>query len=1316
MPQVTDRKVFNSGMNKDLDPRFLQSGEYIDAENIIINDSVNSKNGVVANLNSIVSKVSSSNLSLYGAKVIGVFADESNDAIYTFISQTNLNRIVKYDINTDSHQAVVVSNNLPWTVNTIIKSFSYIDGMIFWTDGENEPMMFNENIDYLSILGEDAWNAATSYSSGDEVYYKGIMYKATNVLIGATPSGTLADNGYWDVMVQSHIDEDHFAVAKVVPTNKPGVGVFKDDSSKANNIIGKFFQFKHRFIFKDNMKSSFSPVSVIAYSVDDYTIPEESSGFYNAISVTIPTDGANQFVDKVEIVVRSGNTGDWYSIDKLDASTFLEDGGMTIVFHNNGLYQPIAYEESNQIYSDLPRVAGTQLYANNRLIFGNCKTGYDKDIIISHQIELLHGGAILSSVATWSTNSTGHYLSPVQSKAQMQSFFNDIQFSPKYGDIISFEGDHSVDPGGAFGFLEITVGAGEGIEEIWRKVSATRFMIGWESLYWDDTSSPEDYLGEGHGDARVNDHLTVKITASGAGHQRTLKSGAWYNVGYQYFDKYGRTNGVIYDESNKFYVPTPGERFIIDDPDDIRSPFYRQVVAGDTRGVGATTAMIILNHEPPDWAEYYSIVYNRTKTASMSQYLVVTSPSLVAGKAKLTLESYNDFQDRFPKTSFAYDFVKGDRVRFITAGDGAIAGLTDWADDVYDYEITDFDASGASITIDFYISELTQTEMDNALIEIYRPGVEVEEDESLFYESSKVYSIDNGHGATVKQDLTGTSGSSDSLFWATAYVTNKANGFKFRLSGSSGVPKTYFQDGEAGELTISNVVYDQSDYPIWVAGYNTTVSGRECQYNGILYEWSYISGTTGEPGVDTNWTSLGGIEHTYTMSYMSIIDGDYFFVRTAEMMCVEVYNTLIESADITYETNDKGIILFDDGDAYYRTRSLLSTTPGVYNNRSIESFSVSDFRDSVQANIGRPSAIINQQEEDRYATLMYSQPYIPGTEINNLNNVYPDVNFEEYDRNFGAIIHLDLETDRILMMQEDQISQVLIGRSISYSPDGTQNYLTSENAVLSKAVPYGGDYGIHDHRSFVSDANRKYFVDIKRGVVVRLSQQGVEEISTHGMKGWFANACKEALLNQTTPIVGAYDPLNNLYIIHMFDEERSVVFSEENNRWISFSTLIKPTFGVHLNNRLFIETQQLLFEANDTSSRNQIDLTPSGYAAQSVDSYIEFPCNIEPSTLKNFLAIEIDGTYAPDVDVTIDAINGGIDQESELDRALDFRQKEQVWNAPFLRDSNTPNVSNPLIEGDTLKGMEAKIKLTMTGANKLVDWFIKTVGIVISKG
>jgi len=1083
MPQVPDIKTFNKGMNKDVDPRFIGDGEYIDALNVMTS---NYQDGAA---NSLTNFPSINRLSTLGNTVIGLFKDEHEDKLYVFTTNGTTGVIRGYTLATDALATVVTSTAFPWTTNTIIKSCDVTAGIIVWTDGDNEIGMYDQNVAYGTITA------------------------------------------------------DMLTLAQVTPLEEPVIQLLADTSFKSNNIVGKFFQFKYRFVFKNKMRSLFSPISNVAYSSNDYSSPADLSGLentINAIDISMSGDNANGLVESIEIAARSGNNGDFFMIKEIDADgTFLAGGDQTHRFYNEGLYKPIALQVSNQIMDDVPMTAGTLEFANNRVVAGNCKNGYDK-IVVDYDLEVIYNDAVEPSKQI--ANTTGR--TEMASGSALQTWFETGGGSGFNYDAL-LPGDKitciGVDQGGGFifpfGDVTITVLDNDSWSAIYSRIRAVEFWHLQAAAYLDIYDTSSNTVGE-YGGVTGNDEFQFWLT-QGA-HNKTFKAGAWYNIGLQYQDKYGRTNGTLVQENSQVYIKTLGERGLTQD---------------SYANAGSATIQVTINNSTPSWAESVRIVYSRASVYDQSIQIATRgaqdNPDST-NNVDIDIGSISEWNTE-KGGNLSYIWEKGDKVRILTAEQGGTNIYTDWAQALLEAEIVGTNPTGGVTT--------------------------------------------GGYSVTIPA-LDGLSRA------ATTALLN------------SGATIEIFRPSK--ELEASQTIYTEA-------------------------------------------------------------------------------NLLPGTSDII------------TGDAYLKSRdSFPYGTAALTSNIAFEGYDISDFSDSEHYDKGRATAILNQEESQRIATLMYSEVIIPNTEINQLNRFYPDVNFEEYNKSFGAIIHLFNEGDHLLMIQEDKVSKVYVDKSVMYDGKGNNQILNTRQTVLSSAVQYAGVYGIQDHRSFAAIGNRRYWLDMARGVVVRLSQNGIEEISRYGMRGWFSNMCRTRMEGGNLITYGAYDIQNDMYMIY-FGTGNTVVFDEKNNAWVTFTDVIVPAFSAYMNNRSFIIYTNYLWEMNYSGSKNLQRVT-GGETAKT--STVKFASNAEPTLLKNYLSIQLDSSYAMAVSIETDNINGGTNQQSSL-VVGDFTQREQEWHASFLRDANTPNVTYPVLEGDTMKGKHAQVELTLQTSS---DLLIRMVKIVVSKG
>jgi len=141
MPEI--KHVFNQGkMNKDLDERLVQNGQYRDAMNIQVSTSDGSDIGAVQNILGNTN-IFSSNIVPPGAKCVGAVTSEKDNSFYWFVYSNLKNLILKYSRGQVTFVFVDLRNVLNFTNNKIITGINVIDDFLLWTDGLYEPKKIN---------------------------------------------------------------------------------------------------------------------------------------------------------------------------------------------------------------------------------------------------------------------------------------------------------------------------------------------------------------------------------------------------------------------------------------------------------------------------------------------------------------------------------------------------------------------------------------------------------------------------------------------------------------------------------------------------------------------------------------------------------------------------------------------------------------------------------------------------------------------------------------------------------------------------------------------------------------------------------------------------------------------------------------------------------------------------------------------------------------------------------------------------------------------------------------------------------------------
>ena len=172
---------------------------------------------------------------------------------------------------------------------------------------------------------------------------------------------------------------------------------------------------------------------------------------------------------------------------------------------------------------------------------------------------------------------------------------------------------------------------------------------------------------------------------------------------------------------------------------------------------------------------------------------------------------------------------------------------------------------------------------------------------------------------------------------------------------------------------------------------------------------------------------------------------------------------------------------------------------------------------NVQMDLGA-RAYLNEDEplqQHRLNTLIYSGVFNSLTGINRTNEFPVGTNItRSANPQYNSIQKIYAEENNLVVLQEDKCSRCLIDKNAIYNAEGGGS-VTTTNQVLGEIIPYTGEYGISKNpESFAIYAYRKYFVDRNRNAVLRLSGNGVTEISEYGMRDYFRD--------QLTPLTDNY--------------------------------------------------------------------------------------------------------------------------------------------------------------------------------------------------
>ena len=148
----TSNNFLKGKMNKDLDARLLQNGEYRNAINAQVSKSEGANVGSLENVlgNTLVQDFNTLT-GVTGLKSIGYLTDEINNTVYIFLTSHSANKydpgaknfIISYNSLQETYVILVQGSFLNFSQLNPIYGVNILEGLLFWTDNRNQPRKIN---------------------------------------------------------------------------------------------------------------------------------------------------------------------------------------------------------------------------------------------------------------------------------------------------------------------------------------------------------------------------------------------------------------------------------------------------------------------------------------------------------------------------------------------------------------------------------------------------------------------------------------------------------------------------------------------------------------------------------------------------------------------------------------------------------------------------------------------------------------------------------------------------------------------------------------------------------------------------------------------------------------------------------------------------------------------------------------------------------------------------------------------------------------------------------------------------------------------
>ena len=224
------------------------------------------------------------------------------------------------------------------------------------------------------------------------------------------------------------------------------------------------------------------------------------------------------------------------------------------------------------------------------------------------------------------------------------------------------------------------------------------------------------------------------------------------------------------------------------------------------------------------------------------------------------------------------------------------------------------------------------------------------------------------------------------------------------------------------------------------------------------------------------------------------------------------------------------------------------------------------------------------------------------------------------DPSKGSIQKLYAEDTNLIIFQENKVNRALIDKDAIFTQEG-QPMQTTSNVVIGAIVPYAGEFGISKNpESFAVYGYRKYFTDANQGAVLRLSQDGITEISAYGMYDYFRDRFSAL---QGGKAIGGWDIHNKCYTLSLESlslniSTETLSFDEQVQGWTSRYSY-SPTHLKSVQNNFYSTKAGGIYIHYSTLVNN------ATFYGTTYDSTVTTVFNKQPSLVKSFKTINYEG-------------------------------------------------------------------------------------------
>lgn len=1140
----TTRRTFHIGiMDKDTDERLLPNGTFRHAENVEIVNSEGSNEGAVENMLSN-KKISDIYLGK-NVHTVGGYEDVARKKLYWFTTSEYGCFLLEFDQKTGIISKVL-SDTRPLNERVLnLKKDHSITGIckiIGLTDDKDLLIWTDNNIGICCINVERAKTYAFNSFSYEDIY-----------------------------------------LIKKYPNKSPETFLF-NSNLLSNNIEDKFISFGYRYKYLDGEYSAISSLTNYKFAPKQYELDYETLenlgmiNSYNSINITFNTGSKN--VTDIQIIAKNSNSNTLYVVETFNKEKEGWGNNQDKYFNysNNKLYTTLSDKELFRTFDNVPIKAKSLTLIKNRIAIGNYFEGHNLIDIDNKKIKIdFKPNLINNSIQSEQTLNTiisqdekYIYVTPAENlelKKGYKIYFyfyitetnsNNVSFRDSIEYILPADYNSLQELYSDLIFQEFIVSV--------NNLFLSRYVISdvpssWELLELPNINittsnnnikihiSPAKYRNTENNNIETIDFLfknSTYISIYKISIATSLHSNRDIETALIYIDEFGRQTTAITCLTNSIHNP-------------LKNSIYQNKI------------QLEIYNKPPKWAKQYKIALKTYplsyQTIYISKYYVDdvfvwcklegdSKDKVKEGDVLILKKTPLQVQENVIKTKvleikyFDRDFILNnynkDGIEIIE--DRGVymkikpQGFVMSTNDVKTYKSSSANQNGAgkpSTAVPLF----SKKNEDGSYTHLSIPnGAELK----IYFKSYRKF--DNGWRESIynktlyaRRPYTDIKEWLDEVLLNKDIYTNEHNNEPnpHNLNGNIHIVKGHYTQYSHDNITLFNIEpNDNGAYYLVVVGF----------YQG-------------------NGQAVGKRYGRVDLSVELRISDGYFVFETEEQKKADL--NLFYQSEETFDIIDnthKGNVQNQESDLFIPAISEINFHNCYCFGNGVESYKIKDSFNGNFLNIDLKPTTTNIEEYKeihRFADVTYSETFVDGTNINGLNEFnLSTANWKELNKEYGEINILHARDNNLLVGQRDKWGQVLFGKDILYNTDGTSN-LTKVPYVLGEYIPYVGEYGISEPESFKVDTNRCYAVDKNKGIVLRLSNDGITPI-VMGMKDWFRDVFFQ---NDKAKILGGIDPYHKKYQITI-GEQPIIPLQIKCGNFISKSNITTPFYVEILLNDL----------------------------------------------------------------------------------------------------------------------------------------------------